>query len=662
LPVQCDALYNEAIEPGPAPSASASRACKGSKAVCGIAGFTGALRADAPSVLDGMLSLLAHRGPDDRGALFAGAVALGHVRLAIIDLSSRAHQPFVTDDGLGALTYNGEVYNFRELRSELERAGIAFRSDSDTEVVLQALHAWGPERAVPRLNGMFAFAYCDRRDGSLWLARDRAGIKPLYVARRSGTLAFASEQKALFAHPDVACEADPHAVIANLVHQRLEGTMTLYQGVEAMLPGTLLRIRDGRESCTTYFDVLRDVDVGRIAASGERAFGEHAADFERRLVDSVRMHLVSDAPLATLCSGGLDSSLVTAIAREAGPGLVSYVADIEGSRREEVRRAQIVCDALAVELRPVGVDAAAYFRLLPAAILANDQPPFFAQDVAALVVAEAVHADGFKVVLTGDGADELFGGYDWHALAFRTWRRRRRQARWIGDNGVTRLLARFNPYLQPLDLGKLAGNPFASIFAQDESPGATLVDGARRQMRQARLFRKLEPLARLEDRAFLARGFEDMYVHLREHLGSIDKMTMHYSVEARVPFLENALIDFGLHLPVAAKYRRGVKKRLVRDLAERRLPREIVHLPKIGFAVDSGMWSGTTALLRDGRLAEMLKWRAQDQGDILDLLAAHPDYQFTVVAMESWLRLRFGGESPERLSETLLRLKRQAAA
>jgi len=151
-------------------------------------------------------------------------------------------------------------------------------------------------------------------------------------------------------------------------------------------------------------------------------------------------------------------------------------------------------------------------------------------------------------------------------------------------------------------------------------------------------------------------------VHLREHLGSIDKMTMHYSVEARVPFLENALIDFGLHLPVSAKYRNGVTKRLVKDLAERRLPREIVHLPKIGFNVDAGMWNGTTGLLRNGRLAELLKWRSEDQADILGLLAEHPYYQFTLVATETWLRMRFGGESPESLSEELIRMKGRAAA
>lgn len=630
--------------------------------VCGIAGFVGEARDDAEPVLSEMLALLAHRGPDDRGVWFADDVALGHARLSIIDLSARAHQPFVTDDGMGALTYNGEVYNFRALRAELEREGVSFRSASDTEVVLQALHRWGPEGAVPKLDGMFAFAYYDRRDRSLWLARDRAGIKPLHVARRAGTLVFASESKALFAHPRIPCAVNPHAVITHLLFERLEGSMTMYQGVEAILPGTIHRIQSGRETSSVYFDVLRDVDVARIRDGASRDRAGDPVRLEQLLAASVRMHLVSDAPLATMCSGGLDSSLVTAFARDAKPDLVSYVADIEGSGGEELRRAQRVCDALSVELRPVDVDSTAYFRLLPTALLANDQPLYFSQDVAALLVAEAIRADGFKVVLTGDGADELFGGYTWHAAAYRKWRRRRLHARWIRDSRLVRKLARFNPFLQPLDLGKLADNPFGATVGGDDALGVTLVDGARRRLHDARLFRKFDALPLLEDRAFLAREFADIYVHLREHLGSLDRMTMHCSVEARVPYLENALIDFGLHLPVSAKYRDGVTKRLVKDLAEKRLPRDVVHLPKIGFEVDADMWRGTIGLLRDGRLGELLEWRSQDRDDILRLVSENPYYQFTLVATETWLRMRFGGESPQSLSERLLALKRQQGA
>ncbi|MCL4747983.1 MAG: asparagine synthase C-terminal domain-containing protein, partial [Burkholderiaceae bacterium] len=361
-----------------------------------------------------------------------------------------------------------------------------------------------------------------------------------------------------------------------------------------------------------------------------------------------------------MCSGGLDSSLVTAFARDTKPDLVSYVADIDGARGEELRRAQAVCSALSVELRPVKVDTGAYFGLLPRAILANDQPPFFPQSIAGLLVARALRDDGFKVMLTGDGADELFGGYSWHADEYRTWRRRRLHARWIRDNPLTRMLGRFSSLLQPLDLERLSHNPFAPVFDRHDSVNVALIDGARRRTREARLFRKLDALPLHEDRAYLARGFEDIYVHMREYLGSMDRMAMFSSVEGRVPFLENELIDFGLHLPPGAKFHRGVTKRLIKGLAEKRLPREIVHLPKIGFSVHWDMWKGTTGVLREGRLAELLKWRRDDQEDIVRLLAQRPYYQFALVSTELWLRMRFGGESPDDLSDKLHWMKGQA--
>ncbi len=626
--------------------------------MCGIVGFKGPREADTDRVLGDMLACIAYRGPDDRGLWSTDDVALGHVRLSVIDLSERGHQPFLTSDGNGVLTYNGEVYNFRDLRAELERDGIVFRSDTDTEVVLYALHHWGPHRAISRLDGMFAFAYYDLRDRSLWLARDRYGIKPLYLARSDGALVFASEQKSLFAHPRIPRTADVHAIINLLLFQRFEGAMTPYDGVESLAPGTLLQVRDEREITTTYFDLLRDVDPTRIRDGGSTAFASHCEQFEQLFVESVLMHLASDAPLATMCSGGVDSSLITAIVKSVKPDVVSYVADIEGMNRQEVDRARTVCGSLGVELRIVNVDAENYYRMLPTAILANDQPLYFLQDVASMLVAEAIGADGFKVVLTGDGADEVFGGYDWHAQAYHTWRRRRVRAKWIPAIPLMRKLGRFIPGLRPVDLEALARDPFAPSDGDGAvNPlNALLVDGARRHLRESRLFRKLEPLPRHEDRAFLAKGFEDFYVHLREHLGTVDKMAMRYSVEARVPFLENRLVDFGIHLPVAAKYRRRVTKRIVKHLAEQRLPNEVVHLPKIGFEMHPSLWEGTAGFIRGGRVADLLKWRAADQDEILGLLRSHRHFQFRLIATEMWLRMTFDGESGAELSDALLAL------
>jgi asparagine synthase (glutamine-hydrolysing) len=606
---------------------------------------------------------MGHRGPDDQGSWVDGDCGFGHVRLSILDTSSRGHQPFVTADGLGVLTYNGEVYNYRVLRAELEREGVIFASDSDTEVVLYALHRWGPELAVPRLEGMFALAYRDARTGTVWLARDRMGIKPLYLWRQNGSLVFASEQKGLFAHPQVPRELDVHSVIDLVVHERFEGAMTPYRHVEALAPGSLLRVAAGREQSLVYFDLLRDLDVQRILRD-QRTPAEWLAQAEELLTSSVNSHLASDVPLATLCSGGLDSGLVTALARSSMASLVAYVADIEGMKGEELRRSRLVANALGIELRPVSVTPESYFRRLPAAIQANDQPLFFSQDVATLLLAERIRADGFKVVLSGDGADEIFGGYDWHAAAWRSWRRQRLRARWLRPTALFALVARLHPGLRIPDLERLATDPFGAFRGRAGAVGGLnvgLVDGARRGLRQARLFRKLEALPRHEDRAYLARSFEDVYVHMRERLGTLDRMTMSASLEARVPFLDNALIDFGLHLPVRAKFRGGVTKRLIKDLGARHLPGEILHLPKIGFQLHPVMFRGTGAILRGGRVAELLKWRREDEAEILGLLARQPFYQFRLVAMECWLRMQFAGESAEAIGEELIRLRTPVA-
>jgi asparagine synthase (glutamine-hydrolysing) len=632
-------------------------------AMCGIAGFTGRLGVDHRKSLVGMLRAMGHRGPDDQGSWFDGDTGLGHVRLSILDTSSRGHQPFVTEDGMGVLTYNGEIYNYPLLRAELEREGVVFASDTDTEVVLYALHRWGPERAVPRLNGMFALAYRDARTGTVWLARDRMGIKPLYLWRQNGALVFASEQKGLFAHPCVPRELDLHALVDLVLFERFEGAMTPYRQVEALAPGSLLSVTDGRERTLVYFDLLRDLDVPRIPRD-KRGAADWLGQAEELLSSSVNSQLASDVPLATLCSGGLDSGLVTALARRSMTGLVAYVADIEGMRGEELRRSRLVANALGVELRTVSVTPESFYGRLPAAIQANDQPLFFSQDVATLMLAERISADGFKVVLSGDGADEIFGGYDWHAAAWRRWRRHRLRDRWL------RPVFRFLP-LPSLrerwripDLERLAADPFGALRGRAgavDGLNVSLVDGARRALLQARLFRKLDALPHHEDRAYLTRSFEDVYVHMRERLGTLDRMTMSASLEARVPFLDNGLIDFGLHLPMRAKFRDGVTKRLIKDLGSRYLPGEILHLPKIGFRLHPVMFRGIGAILQGGRVAELLKWRREDEAEIIGLLARQPFYQFRLVTMECWLRMQFDGESAEAIGQALLRLRTPVA-
>lgn len=635
--------------------------------MCGVVGYldqTG--QPVSADVLSRMLERIRYRGPDDQGTWVDGPIGLGHCRLSILDLSPRGHQPFVTADGQGVLTYNGEVYNFRELRAELEQEGVRFTSTSDTEVVLYALHRWGPERAVPRFNGMFALAYYDRRTQTLWLSRDRVGIKPLYLARTSHGVVFASEMKALLTHPEVPCRADLHALTAHILTWRLEGEWTPFEGIEAIRPGTLLKVTTRGIERSTYFDVLRDLDLSRLVEGGAFEPQHVVATFDELFSQSVRMHLLSDAPLAVMCSGGVDSSLLTAVAKADKTDIVGYVADIQDLVSEGAK-AKRVGKHLGVEIRQIDVAPVDYARLWPAAVWHSDQPTFQANEVPFLVVAQAMRRDGFKVALTGEGSDELFGGYDWQRATHHTWRRRRWHARFIPNRPFWRRLGRVIPQVEPFDLRTLGTFPFTNRVKLNNPEmllrEACATDGGQRLVRQASLFQKLDAVQPVEDRAFLARCFDDFISHLQTVLHRNDRMAMAASVESRVPFLENALIEFGIHLPRRAKYQQGVAKWVVKQAAQQRLPHDIVHAPKLGFPVSPEPWRNSLGLIAEGGMVpELFKWDARARLVLLERIRQTPSVSMTLVGIELWARMFLRGESPEELGERLAAMSRNVTA
>jgi asparagine synthase (glutamine-hydrolysing) len=602
-----------------------------------------------------MLDRQRHRGPDDRGTWADGPVALGLDRLSILDLSAHGHQPFVTPDGNSAVAYNGEVYNWRELKRELEQEGVRFTSHCDTEVVLHALHRWGAEAAIPRFNGMFALAWYDHRAATLWLARDRSGIKPLYMADTGGSVVFASEAKALFAHPAVPCRADVHALVTQVYLERLVGDWTAFEGVRSVLPGTMMRFTPAATATITWFDLERDIDVDRILRSRAEPFERHVKEFRDLLEQSVELHLQSDAPLAVMCSGGLDSSLTTAIARRHKPGLVAFVAEAEGLAKSEADKAQQVADYLDVRLRRVRITDADFPRLWALAAWHNDDPIYFHQNPLALKVSEAVRDEGFKVLVTGEGSDELFGGYGWQADPARMWRLRQWHARLLPDLRPLRAIGRWLQWLAPIDLELLATEPFDRRSDWHRAPpGAELViDGGMRRSRARSLFAKLERIPRIGERAFLSRQFDDFYHQLRVLLSSNDKMTMAASIEARVPFIENALIDFGLHLAPASKYGNGQSKRVVKAAAEGLLPRNIIHGEKVGFAVPRGFMAGYEGLLDGGIMPELFKWSKLEVERMHRVMRATPMLGRQMVSLELWAQLYLNGRTPEELTERL---------
>lgn len=609
--------------------------------MCGLAGIWRRDGAEASrSAIDSMLAPIGHRGPDGRGVWQEGRVAFGHVRLSIIDLTDRAGQPMLTADGTGVLVYNGEVYNYREIRSELEREGIRFRSSGDAEVVLQALHAWGAERSVKRFNGMFAFAYLDRRDGALWLGRDRLGIKPLVFADHGAELIFASEAKALLAHPSVQKRVDRYA-LANWIITRGGGRQPmLFAGLQELEPGTLHKITEAGTERYRYFHVLTEVDVDRIIDASAADPSVFVSRFGHLLRESVRLHLESDAPLAVMCSGGVDSSLISAYAKQQSPGLRAYVADVPWTG--EAAQAERVGRHLEIPVHRVVVDQSRFLTLWPDTVWHSDSPPNHPSDPALLAVAKACRAQGIKVLLTGEGSDELFGGYDWQKATYDAWCRLNTWTHVLQRNQAKKILA---------------NAPFASMAARtDPRLRNRLTAAFDRDLLVQPLLRLLQRVQPDADRAFLAHCFFSLYDHLSWILLRHDRVGMAASIEMRVPFLENAMFDFAFHLPRRAKLHEGIGKWVVKKTAAEVLPADIVYARKKGFPVPQDLSRGTQRLLVGGRLGELMEWPSATAEQIVGSLAQDGRLRFQLVGLELWARMFFGGESPDSLGEKLIAL------
>ncbi|MFF8520670.1 asparagine synthase (glutamine-hydrolyzing) [Streptomyces werraensis] len=572
--------------------------------MCGIAGTY--RWPDGKAVTDRLTETLAHRGPDGSGTyahtLGDGEVHLGHRRLAILDLSGTGAQPMVSE-GL-ALTYNGELYNAPELRAELEGAGVRFRGTSDTEVLLEAWRRWGTD-CLPRLRGMFAFAVFDERTGELVLARDQLGIKPLFLLRRGEGLVFASELKALAAVTGGSLEVDPAALVASLLYYWVPDSRCAFRGAEKLQPGTWLRCRpDGSVQRGRFWD-LREV-----AAEGqERARSGDLPDLAAVVEESTRLHLLSDVPVATFLSGGLDSSYLTALAARDRPGIPAYTIGFraEDARFEampdDLRYARRVAERFGVDLREIEI-APDVQDLLPRMTYHLDEPVGDPAAINTFLICSAAREAGVKVMLSGMGADELFAGY------------RKHLANLIG--------VRYRRVPGPVRHGVAA--------AVDRLPVAT----RRRGLRSVRFAKRFLSFAGLpEETAFrrsytlydreeliglldpdLAPAVDDV---LTEHadvyhdnalddfvnrmcltdarmflpglnLAYTDRSSMAASTEVRVPYVDVEVVRAAFAVPGTRKITGRQGKAVLKEAATSVLPKEIVYRPKGLFSAPLRAW------------------------------------------------------------------------
>jgi asparagine synthase (glutamine-hydrolysing) len=570
--------------------------------VCGIAGAW--QQPDGKVLVTTMVERLAHRGPDAGGVVERvdpqTSVVLGHRRLSIIDLSTASDQPFVKD-GL-ALSYNGELYNYRELRRELEARGTRFATASDTEVVLEAWRTWGPG-SLRRFRGMFAFAVHDERTGTLALARDPLGIKPLYVMPRGEGILFASELKAIVTAVGHELTVDPRAMVASTLYYWLPPDLDPLRGVHRLPAGTWTEYhRDGSTSSGRYWDLAEEA---ARAAAGPRA------DVREVVEASVEAHLVADAPVASFLSGGLDSSIVTALAHRRDPGMEAYTIAFrpEDQRLEsmpdDARYARMLAGHLGIRLHEIEIHPD-IVEMLPRMVDILDEPIGDPAAINTLLMCDAARDAGVKVLLSGMGADEIFGGYRKH-LAMLVAQRYHRVPRVVraGVAPAVRALPvavrgrglRTVRWAQRfLDFAELpeqeAFRRSYTLYDADELTGlldpalAGDVDAVLDSHRAVYEDNDLDDLVSrmcLADTRMFMPGLNLTYT---------DRASMAASTEVRVPFVDPVVVSAAFSLPGSEKVRGRQQKAALKDAARAWLPDEIIDRPKASFGAPLRAWVG----------------------------------------------------------------------
>jgi asparagine synthase (glutamine-hydrolysing) len=566
-----------------------------------------ATSADLPRLVLGMTTALAHRGPDgaDDWVDPAAGLALGHRRLAIVDLSPGGNQPRISASGRYVITYNGEIYNYRDLRVALAQSGISCHSRSDVEVLVEACAFWGVEATAQRLNGMFAFALWDRQERALTLVRDPLGVKPLYWGRVGSALLFGSELKALATYPGWAPEIDRDALAAYFRHNYVPAPRTVYRGIFKLEPGHLLVLRRGEaERMSRYWDA--ESLQGDAASLSD---GETTERLDALLRDAVGAQMMADVPLGAFLSGGIDSSTVVALMQAQSTRRVqTFTLGFRAAGYDEAPAARAVAAHLGTEHTELYVGADEARRLIPRIADWFDEPFADSSQIPTYLVAEMTRRH-VTVALSGDGGDEVFGGYNRYRLAAGLSRGLRLcplplrsaaaaalsalpPAAW---DALSRAIpARWRPPQSGDTLHKIAAiltlrdddAIYRRLVSQWQDP-ERLVIGAREH--ESALWNGT--LAkRVPD--FLARmQYLDLVTYLPDDiLTKVDRTSMAVSLEARVPLLDPRVVAFGARLRPRQKIRRGRGKWLLRQVLYRYVPPSLVERPKTGFGIPLDEW------------------------------------------------------------------------
>jgi asparagine synthase (glutamine-hydrolysing) len=617
-----------------------------------------------------MRDVITHRGPDEAGIFIDGRVALGHRRLSIVDVAA-GHQPMTNEDGSLQITYNGEIYNHTDYRSELENCGHIYNTHCDTETILHLYEEHG-SRCVDYLRGMFAFAIWDAHKRELFIARDRLGVKPLYYAHTDdGSLYFASEMKALFQSGGVKPELNFNALPDYLANHAPSGEDTLYRGVKRLLPGHTLIWRDGAIEISKYWDVSF-----QKTQDEKRSDSDFIAEWAEMFRTSVRLRLMADVPLGMFLSGGIDSSAIAAVmSGMVDDPIKTFSVAFAEREANELAYARIVAQAYKTNHHEVVVSPEEFFQALPRLVWHEDEPLAHPSSVA-LYFVSLLASQHVKVVLTGEGSDELLAGYG-------------RYRKTILNLSMGKIYRSFAPsIIRDAVKGGVKGLPtsrvrqkllrsFLNVTPDIESiyfdnfavfplamQSDLLTDEAREQIGPLDPYAGVrEALEQTDAHSLLDRLlYADIKTYLHELLMKQDQMSMATSVESRVPFLDHKLVEFTCSLPERLKLRGGTTKYILREAMKGVLPEAILSRSKMGFPVPIGAWfrGAYQSVVDEYVLSERVSARGIFNSDALYELARrhqngenHDERLWSLVNFEIWQRQFFDGEESSEPSLSL---------
>ena len=584
--------------------------------MCGIAGYwdTRSRLEDPVEVLNRMGAALAHRGPDDSGIFHdvKAGIGLAFRRLSILDLSAEGHQPMHSASGRFVMVFNGEVYNFEEIRAELEPH--PWRGHSDTEVILEAFERWDVEAAVKRFVGMFAIALWDRQERKLHLVRDRLGIKPLYYGRAGNAFVFGSELKAMWQHPEFDGEVDRDALALYMRHNYVPSPHCIYKGLNKLEPGCLLTV-DGESADTQtrrYWSAKETALAGKqspLRLSDEEAIEE----LHRLLLQAVRLRMISDVPLGAFLSGGIDSSTVVALMQaQSHRPIKTFTIGFQEDGYDEAIHARRVADHLHTDHTELYLNAKDALDVVPILPGMYDEPFSDSSQIPTYLVSKLAR-QAVTVALSGDGGDEIFGGYSRYTLIGKIWKYGKAIPGPL-KIAAAHMLQQIPP--QHIDQGFSMARPFLPKALRLTTPGdkaQKLVPFLRRKSPQDLYYQALSHWDNPEEVVIGGREpntvrkciaefsiggsneeammLTDLVNYLPDDiLTKLDRASMAASLEARVPLLDHRVVAFAWTISPAQRKRDGVSKWILRQILYKYIPRELIERPKMGFGVPIGRW------------------------------------------------------------------------